>query len=401
MDTLEVVLAASSGCVVGVGGTWLVMWARTSALTERLAGREAQLADLHRTLDARDARVDALMKLQAGAQSDGDARREAIGELVKPLSESLARVEGQVQAIEKERIASFTALNLHIETLAQSQRQLQGETAKLARALHSPHVRGRWGEVQLRRVVELAGMIEYCDFDQQPTASGDLGRQRPDLIVRLPGGRNVVIDAKTPLEAYLGAVEAQDDPERQARLKEHARQVRTHLQQLGSRTYWEQFQPTPEFVVLFLPGEGLFSAALEQDPALIEFGVDQKVLVATPTTLIALLKAVAYGWREERIADNARAISALGKQMYDRIKVLADHLEDVRKGLARAVDSFNKAVGSLDARILPTARRFKDLGAATGDDIADVDVVDKAPRGLEALHDPDLAAQPGPSKPPA
>ena len=389
MDTVEVVMAASSGCVVGIGGTWLVMWARTSALTERLAGKEAQLADLRRTLDARDARVDALLKLQEGAQGDADARQKAIGELVKPLSESLARVEGQVQAIEKERISSFAALNLHIETLAVSQRQLQGETAKLARALRSPQVRGRWGEVQLRRVVELAGMLEYCDFEQQPTAHGDQGRQRPDLIVRLPGGRNVVIDAKVPMEAYLGAVEAQDDPARQAQLKEHARQVRSHLQQLGSKTYWEQFQPTPEFVVLFLPGEALFSAALEQDPALIEFGVDQKVLVATPTTLIALLKAVAHGWREEQIADNARAISALGKQMYDRIKVLADHLEDVRKGLSRAVDSFNKAVGSLDARILPTARRFRELGAATGDDIADVEVIERAPRGLEAVRDPD------------
>ncbi len=389
MDTLEVVLAASSSCVVGAGGTWLVMWARTSALTERLAGKEAQLADLRRTLDARDARVDALLKLQEGAQGDADSRQQAIGELVKPLSESLARVEGQVAAIEKERIASFATLKVQIETLAGSEQQLRDETAKLARALRSPHVRGRWGEVQLRRVVELAGMVEYCDFEQQPTVDGDQGRQRPDLIVRLPGKRNVVIDAKTPLEAYLGAVEAQDDQTRQAQLKEHARQVRAHLQQLGSRTYWDQFQPTPEFAVLFLPGEALFSAALGQDPALIEFGVDQKVLVATPTTLIALLKAVAYGWREDRIADNARTISALGKQMYDRIKVLAEHLEDVRKGLTRAVDSFNKAVGSLDTRILPTARRFRELGAAAGDDIADVEVIESPPRSLEAVRDPD------------
>ncbi|HEY2498740.1 MAG TPA: DNA recombination protein RmuC [Candidatus Angelobacter sp.] len=328
-----------------------------------------------------------LEKFQNTAKGDLELRQQAVENLVAPIGESLKKVDEQIRQMESTRDRAYGDLTTQVRSLISTQEKLQTETGNLVKALRSPTVRGRWGEIQLRRVVEIAGMLPYCDFAEQETVTNSAGRFRPDLIVRLPGGKNVVVDAKTPLLAYLDAIEATDDEFRRQKLVEHANQVRTHMVQLSSKLYQEQFEPTPEFVVMFLPGETFFSAALEQDPGLIERGVSQKVIPASPTTLIALLKAVAYGWNQEKLARNAQEISALGKELHDRLRGLGAHIENVGKGLDRAVESYNKAVGSLESRVMVSARKFAELGAPVTEEIAELNPIETTTRNLTLEFD--------------
>jgi len=322
--------------------------------------------------------------IQAQAKGELETRQKAVEGLVAPLRESLERYEKQILDMEKTRQSAYGALDEQLRTLAVSNQQLQKETGSLANALRAPQVRGRWGEMTLRRVAELAGMSEHCDFTEQETFETEAGRQRPDMIVNLPGERRIAVDAKVPLKAFLDAASAASEPERQEHLSRHGQMVRAHMNQLALRSYWEQFEPAPEMVILFLPGESFFAAALEQDRSLIEDGMEKKVVLATPTTLIALLRAVAYGWRQDQVAKNAQVISELGKQLYDRVRTFVTHFEGVGAALERGIESYNRAVGSLESRVLPSARRFKDLGAATGEEIQELEPVDETARALAA-----------------
>jgi len=325
---------------------------------------------------------ESLKRFQSEAKGDLEARQKAVADLVTPVRESLEKVDAQIQQMEVARGEAYGDLKAQVQSLITTQKELQSETGNLVRALRTPNVRGRWGEIQLRRVVEIAGMLPYCDFAEQETITTDAGRFRPDLVVKLPGGKRVVVDAKTPLQAFLEAFETTDEETRQTCLANHARQVREHINTLAGKKYWEQFETTPEFVVMFLPGETFFSAALEQDTGLIEHGVLNRVIPASPTTLIALLKAINYGWNQEKLARNAQQISDLGKELHDRLRKLAGHITGVGANLDRAVEAYNQAVGSLEGRVLVSARKFAELGASVAEDIPELAPIETTTRAL-------------------
>src|SRR6267143_5702382 len=328
-----------------------------------------------------------LREARTEATTDIDTRKKAIEDLLAPLQKTLDQVDREIKDAERRRIETGAQLMQKIVSLDTAGQGLREETRRLTDALKRPGVRGRWGELQLKRVVELSGMIEHCDFTEQRTIQGgdDEARIRPDVIVRLPGGKRIVIDAKAPLDAYLRALEAPDEEARQNLLLEHARQVRAHISQLSAKNYFDKVASTPEFVVMFLPGEMFFSAALEQDPSLIEFGVEKRVIPASPTTLIALLRAVAYGWQQEAMEENARKISDLGKGLYEAVRTLGSHFETLGSRLKSSLDAYNQAVGSLEGNVLIKARKFKELQAANGgEEIKGLEPIDRVPRMLQA-----------------
>ena len=431
MDMVTVVAVACAAVLLGVMIGWLLAARRHSAritgVEERAVAAEARAASAETRLEERTRSADEraaeraamaeqadqriretfqalsaealrsnnesflqlartqMNELHRATTTELDARRTSIAELVTPIREALAKVDGKLQQVEVEREGAYKALIQQVHAMAETQRELSNRTGGLVNALRSPHVRGRWGEIQLRRVCEMAGMLDHCDFIEQASVDTEDGRLRPDMIVRLPGGKVVIVDAKAPLQAYLDAVDtASDEGVREARLRDHARQVRDHIGKLSAKGYWGQFDQTPEFVVMFLPGETFFSAALQHDPGLIEHGVEQHVIPASPTTLIALLRSVAYGWQQERIARNAEEISTVGRDLYERLRVFAGHHADLRRALDKAVQSYNKSVGSLERNVLPKARRFRELGATNAEALPEVEEIEKVPRTLQA-----------------
>jgi DNA recombination protein RmuC len=332
-----------------------------------------------------------LAEFQQGAKGDLEKRQLAIDQLVAPVRASLEKVDEKIVALERAREHAYGEIRQQFTQMSAMHKQLADQTGNLVSALRQSHVRGRWGEIQLRRVVEMAGMMLHCDFVEQQGAESDDGRLRPDLIVKLPGGRQIVVDSKAPINAYMEAHEATNDELRKAKIQLHAQQVRRHLDSLAKKSYWEQFQPTPEVVVMFIPGEAFYSAALEADPTLLDSAFDQSVIIASPASLMALLKAASYGWRQEAIAENAREISQLGQELHSRLGTLAEHFSRIGKGLANATGAYNDAIASFETRVLSSARKFKGLGATSQEaEIIELRAIDGGARKLQnGLFDPE------------
>ncbi len=388
--------------VVAAGGIGLLAWWLARRQREALAALPAQLGASVAELanNALRNNTDMFLKLaresfareQSEAQATLREREAALGQLVAPLAKALEKTEQQLVGLERERRDAFSSLRTQIEQLVLGQSALQRETRNLVGALRRPEVRGRWGELTLRRVVEIAGMSEYCDFSEQTTVSGATGSLRPDLLVRMPEGRELVVDAKTPLDAYLDAIEASSDESRAAALSRHAQQVEARVRELASKAYWNQFKKSPEFAVLFLPGDQFLSAALTERPELLENAMRQSIVLATPATLIALFKAVAYGWRQSAVAENAARILELGQDLHRRLGNFVGHLGRAGQRLGATVDAYNDAVGSLERQVMPQARRFTELGAISGDPLPELAPVDRLTRAVN-LHPDDQAAK--------
>jgi DNA recombination protein RmuC len=370
--------------------------AERAAAADKLAllqGAERKLAESFEALSQRALRAnndqflqlarESLGRMAEAANGDLEKRQIAIAEMVRPVRDSLEKVDEKIQKLENARTFAYASLSEQVRSLLETQKALRAETGNLVKALRAPSVRGRWGEMQLQRVVEMAGMLEHCDFVQQETVEGDEGRLRPDLIVKLPGGKRLVVDAKAPLAAYLDALEAQTEEERCGHMAAHARQLRNHVGQLARKAYWDQFEHTPEFVVLFVPNEAVFSAAMEQDPSLMEGAFSERVLLASPTTLIALLRAAAFGWRQERLAQDAQEIAALGRDLHKRLGRLGDHFAKLGRGLASAVGAYNETVGSFERMVVPGARKLRDKAAPMDEELEPLAEVDVSPRSLQ------------------
>jgi DNA recombination protein RmuC len=394
------IVAVIIGLVLGAAGVWFLLRGRLAA------GRAAEdtLREVERELAAARAELDIVQsgfdeKMLAAvkaASADAYASTNAsflalagtkLDGTIAPLRQSLEKVEAQVQSLERSRQQAYGALDERLVTLSDT-------TGKLATALRAPHVRGSWGEMQLRRIVELAGMLPYCNFDEQVTAHTDDGRLRPDIVVHLPGGKHIVVDSKTPAQAYFDAMAERDDADRRRLLADHARQVRDHVGKLSAKSYWQQFSPAPDYVVMFVPDEGFFRAAWEADRNLVETAVRARVHIASPTTLIALLQAIAYGWQQETAAEDARAVQQLGRELYERLAVMGTHFARVGSGLKTAVGAFNAAVGSIETRVLPTARKL-DGYVLTDKELPELEPVSEQPRPLQAVE---LGAADGPSR---
>lgn len=328
-----------------------------------------------------------LKQFHVQAQGELAQREKAVENLVKPIREALEKTEKQIQEVEKSRAEAYGSLTKHLESMAEAHRTLQGETRNLVQALRRPEVRGQWGEMTLKRLAELAGMVEHCDFFEQEQVRTAEGSLRPDMIVRMPDARDIIVDAKTPLDAYLSAIEAGDDETRRRELERHARKVRERVRELSAKAYWQQFDNTPDFVVLFIPGEQFLSAALELDRKLLEDALADKVILATPTSFVALLRAVAYGWRQQALAENAEQIRKLGEELYGRVATFTEHLGRLGKSLESSVSHFNKTVGTFDARVLPSVRRFSEMGISAKKDLQDVAQIEVAARDVAAAEE--------------
>jgi len=338
-----------------------------------------------------------MKEARQAAQGDLDQRRQAIEQVLAPLTDQLGRYEKSLRQLELDRQHAYSGLSVAVRQLAESQERLQADTRNLVTALRSPATRGRWGEIQLRRVVEMAGMLEHCDFEEQVHHHGSDGAIRPDMVVHLPGAKRVVVDAKVPMQAFLDANDATDETARQAHLVSHARQLRTHVDALAKKSYWEQFEDSPGFVVAFVPGDPLLSAALEHDATLLEHAVSHRVLLATPTTLIGLLRAVAYGWQQDALAENAREVQQIGRELYKRLATFGDHMVRTGKSLNASVDAYNKAVGSLERSVMPQARRFQELGVGGSDkEVPLLEPLPAAARRPEHEGDDDASGSPEP-----